>query len=206
MADVTISNLSPITPSTGLVLPVSDGSTTGKVTLAEVCGVMTSAQITTALGYTPVDPNNMPAGSLLQSLITSNSTQQSTSTNNQYLDVMSITITPKKTTSKIQVRAAVPILMQGINGTTAGVRLLKNGTSIHSNPSAVYYFCATANQMTLTANLLHDDLAGSTSAIVYKIQFFRTSTSGGWGNGVTYVNYGGSTSYMQVQELATAAY
>jgi len=54
MADVTISSLSPLTPSTGLVLPVSNGSTTGSVTLSQVCGVMTSAQITTALGYTPL--------------------------------------------------------------------------------------------------------------------------------------------------------
>ena len=53
MADVVISDLSPITPSTGLVLPVSNGSSTGKVTLSQVCGVMTSAQIATALGFTP---------------------------------------------------------------------------------------------------------------------------------------------------------
>lgn len=61
MADVTISDLSSLTPSTGLVLPVSNGSTTGKVTLSQVCGVMTSAQITTALGYTPYNSSN-PAG------------------------------------------------------------------------------------------------------------------------------------------------
>lgn len=53
MADVVISDLSPITPSTGLVLPVSDGTHTGRVSLSQVCGVMTSAQITSALGYTP---------------------------------------------------------------------------------------------------------------------------------------------------------
>jgi len=54
MADVTISDLSPLTPSTGLVLPVSNGATTGSVTLSQVCGVMTSAQITSALGYSPL--------------------------------------------------------------------------------------------------------------------------------------------------------
>jgi len=61
MADVTISSLSPLTPSTELVLPVSNGTTTGKVTLSQVCGVMTSAQITSALGYTPYNSTN-PAG------------------------------------------------------------------------------------------------------------------------------------------------
>jgi len=54
MADVTISGLSPITPTTGLFLPASDNTTTGRVTLSQVCGVMTSSQITTALGYTPI--------------------------------------------------------------------------------------------------------------------------------------------------------
>lgn len=53
MADVTISGLSPIAPASGLFLPASDGTSSGKVTLAEVCGVMTSNQITTALGYRP---------------------------------------------------------------------------------------------------------------------------------------------------------
>jgi len=58
MADTTINDLSPLIPSTGLYLPVTNGSNTGKVTLAEVCGVMTSNQITNALGYTPVQPTS----------------------------------------------------------------------------------------------------------------------------------------------------
>jgi hypothetical protein len=60
MADVTISELSPLTPSVGLTLPVSNGSTTGNVTLSQVCGVMTSSQITTALGYTPYNGTTNP--------------------------------------------------------------------------------------------------------------------------------------------------
>jgi hypothetical protein len=64
MADVTISGLGDLTPSTGLFLPVSNTSTTGKVTLSQVCGVMTSAQITTALGYTPYNSDNPGTGSL----------------------------------------------------------------------------------------------------------------------------------------------
>jgi hypothetical protein len=37
---------------------VSNGATTGKVTLSQVCGVMTLSQITTALGYTPYNSSN----------------------------------------------------------------------------------------------------------------------------------------------------
>lgn len=64
MSDITISSLQPITPSTGLFLPASDASTTGKVTLSQVCGVMTSNQITTALGYTPYNSTNPGAGAM----------------------------------------------------------------------------------------------------------------------------------------------
>lgn len=73
MADVTISALGALTPTTGLLLPVSNGTTTGSVTLSQVCGVMTSAQITTALGYSPYNSINpgteaigIPAGTTAQ--------------------------------------------------------------------------------------------------------------------------------------------
>ena len=71
MADVTINNLSPLTPSTGLVLPVSNGSSTGRVTLAEVCGVMTSTQIINALGYTPYNGATNPNGYITSSSLPS---------------------------------------------------------------------------------------------------------------------------------------
>ena len=62
MADVTISDLGTLTPATGLLLPASNGTTTGRVTLSQVCGVMTAAQITTALGYTPYNGATNPNG------------------------------------------------------------------------------------------------------------------------------------------------
>ena len=55
---VKISQLPASSPSTDLVVPVSDGSTTGKVTLSQVCGVINSNQVTTALGYTPYNSTN----------------------------------------------------------------------------------------------------------------------------------------------------
>ena len=64
MADVTISALNAGIPTSIGVIPYSDGATTTKVTLAQVCGVMSSAQITTALGYTPYNNDNPGTGSL----------------------------------------------------------------------------------------------------------------------------------------------
>lgn len=77
MADITISNLNNITPSTGLFIPATNGSTTGKVTLSQVCGVMTSAQITTALGYTPVASNSP---SIAKVWVSFNGTRNATNT------------------------------------------------------------------------------------------------------------------------------
>jgi len=139
MADVTINNLSPLTPSTGLVLPVSNGTNTGKVTLAEVCGVMTSTQIINALGYTPYNGASNPNGYITASSLPSGSiiqvkqivkTDSAVGTSTTYSDVpgMSISITPSKTTSKILVMVNASIVF----GTYGGaVKLQANNNDIY---------------------------------------------------------------------------
>jgi len=52
MANKRIQDLPVLTPATTLILPVTNGATTGRITVSEVCGVITSSQITTALGST----------------------------------------------------------------------------------------------------------------------------------------------------------
>ena len=68
MADVTINDLSPLTPSSGLILPVTNGTTTGKVTIGNINSLapvqtvfgragnvtLQSSDVTGALGYTPI--------------------------------------------------------------------------------------------------------------------------------------------------------
>jgi len=62
MADVTISSLSPIAELTsGLLLPVSNGSSTGSVTIANINSLISSGNVTTALGFTPYNATN-PSG------------------------------------------------------------------------------------------------------------------------------------------------
>jgi hypothetical protein len=55
MANRRIQDLPALTPATTLILPVTNGATTGRITVSEVCGVITSGQISSALGYTPVN-------------------------------------------------------------------------------------------------------------------------------------------------------
>ena len=61
MADVTISNLSPIAVTSGLLLPAANSNTTGKVTIADINSQITSSNVTTALGFTPYSNAN-PSG------------------------------------------------------------------------------------------------------------------------------------------------
>ena len=76
MADVTINSLSPLTPSSGLILPVSDGSSTGKVTIGNINSLapvqtvfgragnvtLQSSDVIGALGYTPYNGATNPNG------------------------------------------------------------------------------------------------------------------------------------------------
>ena len=66
---VKISQLPASSPNGSLVLPVSDGITTGKVTVSQVCGVVTAGQITTSLGYTPYNSTN-PNGYISSGVVT----------------------------------------------------------------------------------------------------------------------------------------
>jgi len=66
---VKITQLPAVSPNGSLVLPVSDGITTSKVTVSQVCGVMTAGQITTSLGYTPYNSTN-PSGYISSSIVT----------------------------------------------------------------------------------------------------------------------------------------
>jgi len=68
MADVSISELPlAISGNANNVVPISNGLGTFGLTLGAVCGVMTSAQITTALGYTPYNGATNPAGYITSS-------------------------------------------------------------------------------------------------------------------------------------------
>ena len=137
MADVRISDLNALTPSTGLVLPVSNGSTTGKVTLSQVCGVMTSAQITSALGYTPyngtTNPNgyisSLPSGSVVQ-------VQSSVKTDVFQGTTGALTFTDIGLSTSITMRSSnnkVLVMFTGNGGSNAGTlfsRLIRGSTPI----------------------------------------------------------------------------
>ena len=194
MADVTISALGDLTPSTGLFLPASNSSTntTGKVTLAQVCGVMTSAQITNALGYTPYNGttnpngylNSAPSGSIIKVVSSTLTSVYGPGTGGlTFQDIgLNASITPVSIDSKIM------IMFSGNGGTTSGSlfsRLVRGSTAIclgdaasgkiqASTPSS---FFADGNHA--RAHVMnYVDSPNTTSAVTYKVQF--ASNAGSW--------------------------
>ncbi len=192
MADVTISQLGDLTPTTGLFLPVSDASTTGKVTLSQVCGVMTANQITTALGYTPYNGttnpngylNSAPVGGIIKVVSSTLTSVYGPGTGGlSFQDIgLNATINPVSNNSKIM------IMFSGNGGSNSGSlfsRLVRGSTAIcvgdaasdkiqASTPSSFY-----ADGNHARAHVMnYVDSPNTTSAVTYKVQF--ASNAGNW--------------------------
>jgi hypothetical protein len=166
MADVTINQLTSA-PSivSSLLLPVTDGTSTYKLSVANVNGLapvqsvasktgivtltnadvglgnvenkssatirgeITSSNVTTALGYTPL--NGMPAGSILQVLQAVYGDEADVSTQNKdWTDVPNLTvnITPRSTNSKIHLRSIIHQVFSAT--TTCNFRFMRNSTVV----------------------------------------------------------------------------
>lgn len=124
MATVTISNLDSLTPAAGLVVPVSNGATTGKVTLSQVCGLIAA--------------NQLPAGCVIQVVQvykTDRWSKGGAGTQDQWWDVdgLSVGMTLKKANSKILVSGTINF-SRDCSGGDAFLRLLRNDDTSAANP------------------------------------------------------------------------
>ena len=127
MADVTISSLSPLTPSTGLVLPVSDGSTTGSVTVGNINSLAPVQTVFGRTGNVALQTADLLAGcviSVYQSVLTSG--QEMTSGDWTTLPNLSLSLTPKTLTSKFLLRACV----HGVTTNLGYARFVRNSTPV----------------------------------------------------------------------------
>ena len=206
MADVTISDLGALTPATGLQIPASNGSTTGSVTLSQVCGVMTANQITTALGYTPL--NGLPAGCILQVVQTYKNNSWGVSSKDNWIDVtgLSVGINLKNLNSKILVSGTIN-LSRDCTGNDAFLRLLRNGASSTANSTGGTIGHAAAQISALQANPITFSYLDTPTqtANTYKIQAYLSSTACTMFVNTRGLNDGGSftlTSNLTLMEIA----
>jgi len=127
MADVTISNLGPISPSSGLILPVSNGSSTGSVTIGGVNSLAPVQSVFGRTGNVSLQTSDLLAGciiSVYQAVLTSG--QEMTSGDWTALPNLSISLIPKTLTSKFLIRSCI----HGVTQNLGYARFVRNGTPV----------------------------------------------------------------------------
>jgi hypothetical protein len=140
-----------------------------------------SVQNTSAIvsGYVPYA--NLPAGSVLQVVQGSYSTQVANNTDTPADTGLTATITPKFSTSKILVIATQNGCLKTNNAIGNGVMLsiVRNSTTVLSNGAyaAGYTGSTLANNATITIQYL--DSPATTSATTYKTQFRNNNNTTG---------------------------
>ena len=142
---------------------------------------------------TAANMNNLRgAFRILQLSVAVMDTQQ-TSTTTTYTDITgaSVTITPQATTNKILIVSSNAFLAS-VNKADAGLRFLRDATNIYTEIAAVL---ATDTGGNFTS--IHLDSPNSTSAIIYKAQFARTS-----GTGTLYHSLAGTAGAFLVAEIS----
>jgi hypothetical protein len=123
---------------------------------------------------------------ILQVIEATPATAQQSSTSATPQDVgLSATITPQATTSKILVVYSVSSYNDA-SVTGMSLRLFRGATAIRTTQDFSY---GTTSGISSYNTLVHFDAPNTTSAVTYKVQFFRNT-----GAGIAYVNTVGTSS------------
>lgn len=138
-------------------------------------------------------------GGIVQVVNLVNSTFQSSSSST-YVDTgLSLSITPKFATSKILVMVNMNDVLKFTSDTYAGLRVLRNSTTITTFASGASYTQSSGTNTT-GAGTTYLDSPATTSAVTYKVQFASLNNTGTVqiNSGVT----GTNSSSMTLMEVA----
>jgi hypothetical protein len=162
-------------------------------------GTITGLTATGISAVQNVGSANLPAGTVLQVVNASIDTTVST-TSTTYADTgLTVTITPKFSTSKILVLAQPNGLYSTAVTCSVNTRLVRNSTQLAIVDAIAGYSSASSSGVG-GASISYLDSPATTSATTYKIQY---SSSNG---GTVYVNASAgsqSSSYITVMEIAS---
>jgi len=139
----------------------------------------------------------MPAGTVLQVISATYSTQVSTSSSTYADTGLTATITPTASTSTILVIVSQSNVAKDTNNTGANIRLLRGASALSTAAIiAAYNNLITPNNVG-SVSLNYLDSPATTSATTYKTQVASNSN-----NATCYVQTNGSTSYITLMEIA----
>jgi len=147
----------------------------------------------------PNSTTQASAGSVLQVVNATYSTQTSNNTTTFADTGLTVSITPKFSTSKILVLISINgVLKNSGNGETAcGLRLVRASTTIVDNWSKYLGYTGASGFNAVASNLNYLDSPATTSATTYKVQFASTTA----GQAVD-VQRDGATSTITLMEIA----
>jgi hypothetical protein len=189
-----------------LVLQSSGG---GQITIQEPATASNFTQNLPAVSGTIITTGNRPAGSVLQVVQGSTSTQTSTTSQTYSDTTLTASITPTSATSKILVMVNQQFrISRSSNSSFGGFRLLRGATAIVNSVSdsngpysnGITVTGGTFVQIYNTWSIQYLDSPATTSATTYKTQF---ATYDGVSSFVCQVNDStNSSSYIQLLEIA----
>jgi len=149
------------------------GSGSGTIALNNQLSGMTTASLPTLTSA------EMPSGSVLQVVGSSNDIYLSTSTVSWVNTGTSVTITPSSTSSKIKIDHFSGGITTG-SGLSGGIRLLRDGVQIMANTRLSYSPSGATHYIGINWSFVFLDSPASTSPVVYTVQI------GGEGQDIRY--------------------
>lgn len=127
------------------------------------------------------------------------STPSSSSTT--WVQALTQSFTPKSPSSKITIRGILNLTYATDNSIAVGVRILKNGTPIHTVPRAAQIGIGTSLSLISNVPIEFTEDAGTVAARTYSIEFNRSSYAGGYGGTVTLNPSSGISTLKIVEEI-----
>ena len=167
---------------------VVSGDTSGAITLAAPAVSGTNTLTLPALTGTIL--TTATAGTVLQVVNTTYATFSSTSSSTYTDSGLTLSITPKSATSKILIIISANDVLKVSSDTYAGLRLVRNSTTILTFAGGASYTQSSATNTT-GASCNYLDSPATTSATTYKLQYNSQNNTG-----TVQFNSSGATSAM----------
>ena len=136
----------------------------------------------------------MPTGSVIQVIHGSTSTEVTIATTTYTDTGLTITITPKSTSSKILISWNLQVFL-GVNGSGVGVKLLRDTTALQTSATQYDMYCDEAPGQRVKGGWSYLDSPATTSAITYKIQ------AGSYNSTANKINQASNTSDITIMEI-----